>query len=83
MNEKTHSSLLALAGAYVLYLAYELIRDYVNGVGNMPAFLRILFAVLLALGGLGALWYAWVYYKKGKKAEKQQEQEKEDGNQLK
>ena len=85
MNEKTHSSLLGLAGGYVLYLAYELMRDYVNGVGGMSDFLYIFFFVLLTLGGIAVLYYAWTCYRKSRKKEEEKdpEPEKETTNQLK
>ena len=69
-NEKTHSTLLALVGGYVLFLAYQIWENYRNGAGEMPDYMYIIVIVLLALGGLGAIYYAWMVYRKAVNAEK-------------
>ncbi len=72
MNERTHASLLALAGGYIIYLAYEILRDHLNGEGGMSDAIAILSVTVLFLGGLGALYYAWRVYRQSKKPEEQQ-----------
>lgn len=74
-NEKTHSTLLALVGGYVLFLAYQIWENYRNGAGEMPDYMYIIVIVLLALGGLGAIYYAWMVYRKAVNAEKNKQEE--------
>ena len=74
-NEKVHSTLLALVGGYVLFLAWQILENYRNGAGEMSDFLYILIIVLMALGGLGAIFYAWTVYRKAIRSEKNAQDE--------
>jgi threonine/homoserine/homoserine lactone efflux protein len=74
-NEKTHSTLLALVGGYVLFLAYQIWDNYRNGAGEMPDYMYIIVIILLALGGLGAIYYAWMVWRKAVSAEKAGQEE--------
>lgn len=76
MNEKTHASLLALAGGYIIYLAYEILRDHLNGVGGMSDAVAILSITGMVIGGLLVLYYAWRVYQRSKKPEEPREDEK-------
>ena len=69
-NEKLHSTLLALIGGYVLFLAYQIWENYRNGAGEMSDYMYIIAIILLALGGLGTIYYAWVVYRKAVRSEK-------------
>ena len=62
---QTHVSLLAIAGGYLLYLVYDIIKGMSAGTGSRSA-LMCLFAglftlcgLLLCLGGIYALWKGW------------------------
>ena len=74
-NRGTHSSLLALAGAYLLYLAYEMFTAMRDGSTSMAPGLSILFIALFALAGLGILVYAALEWKR-----RDQEEEKPPRN---
>ena len=61
------SSIFAVVGAYLTYLAYEFIRDMVNGVPtSMAPALTIVFAVLFAGIGITLLVFAWIFWRKGR-----------------
>ena len=79
-NEKIHSTLLALVGGYVLFLAYQIWDNYRNGAGEMPDYMYIIVIVLLALGGLGAIYYAWMVYRKAVNEEKNKQEENDDAD---
>ena len=79
-NEKVHSTLLALVGGYILYLAYQLFEKYRSGTGEMPDAVFIIAIIVFALGGLGTLYYAWSVYDKWKKAENAEKDEDELDN---
>lgn len=57
-NEKLHATLLALAGGYLLYLAYQLLQSYLAGSQDMSRALFILCIALFAVAGAGVLLYA-------------------------
>ena len=61
------SMLMGVVGGYLIYLAYELIRDMINGVATqMPKALTIIVAVLFAGIGAGLVVFAWKLWKKGR-----------------
>ena len=58
---------MAVAGGYLIYLAYELIRDLVNHVPtSMAPALTVIIGVLFAGIGLGLIVFAWKLWKKGR-----------------
>ena len=54
-----------LGGGYLVYTAYKLIRDLINGQSEMYA-LSIVTAVIFAAVGGWMLWREWKAYKYGK-----------------
>lgn len=56
-NFQTRLSLLGVVGLYLLYLAYAVIRDGNNGVSQLPLWVNLICAGVLAVGGLGTLGY--------------------------
>ena len=76
-NEKVHSTLLACVGAYVLYMAYQILDNFRNGAQEMPDYLYILVITAMTLGGLGVLYYAWISYRRARN-EKKRVNEKQD-----
>ena len=79
-NEKIHSTLLALVGAYILYIAYQLFEKYRSGTGEMPDAVFIIAIVVFVLGGLGTMYYAWNVYSKWKKSEAADKSDREEDN---
>lgn len=56
-DDKNRASLFAVVSAYLLYMAWEVLRDTANGVSTMSVEGSVACAAFLALGGLGTL--AW------------------------
>ena len=84
LNNRNRAMLLGVAGAYVIYLAYSLLRDYLNGAKGMPGFVFILSIIVLGGGGLATLWYAWkVYRTRNDEEEEEKQKENDTGSGLK
>ena len=68
MNPSTgRASLFAVAGGYVIYLAYELLKNLIDNVPTtMPRWLQILAIILFAGAGGALLVFAWRVWKKGR-----------------
>ena len=73
MNQNTgRSSLMAIAGGYVLYLAYELLKSLIdNERTTMPRVVQILAIVFFAAAGISLLVFAWKIWKKGREDQDQ------------
>ena len=63
LQNRNRALLLAVAGGYVVYLAYEMMRDELAGKSSMPMWLCILFVILLGGAGLATLFLAWKTYR--------------------
>ena len=74
MNQNSNRSMLfGVVGGYLLYLAYDLLKDLINHTATtMPEWLQILVIVLFAGIGVTLLVFAWKVWKKGR--------EDQDGN---
>ncbi len=73
------SSIFAVVGAYLIYLAYGMLKDMINHVPTtMPQFLLILAIVLFTGIGITLLIYAWKLWKKGKEDQDQNPLDLED-----
>ena len=82
-NEKLHSTLLALVGGYVLFLAYDIFNKYKSGAKEMSDALYIIIIIIFSLGGIAVLYYSWRVYKKSLREEKNRDangQEKPENN---
>jgi type VI protein secretion system component VasK len=76
-GSQTRTTLLVLAGAYLLYLAWEMLNTMRKGETEMQPWLSIVFIVFFTLAGLGVFVLAW----RARRQEKeQQETEKKDGS---
>ena len=76
LQNRNRATLMALAGGYVLYLAYEMARDKVNGTSSMSLWLCILAVAFFGISGIAVLIYAWKIYRT-----KDQEEKETDENQ--
>ena len=72
--------LLAVVGGYVIYLAYEIMRDELAGKSNMAMWVSILCTVFLGAAGIAVLVLAW---KVSKTKDTDEEEKKEDPDKLK
>lgn len=81
MNQNTgRSSLIAIAGGYVLYLAYELLKSLIdNAPTTMPRVVQILAIVFFAAAGISLLVFAWKIWKKGREDQDQNPVDIESG----
>ena len=68
MNQnKSRASLIGIAGGYLIYLAYELMKNLIDDVPTtMPRWAAILAIVSFAVIGVVLLVYAYRIWKKGK-----------------
>ena len=58
-GSQTRTTLLVLAGAYLLYLAWEMLNTMRKGETEMQPWLSIVFIVFFTLAGLGVFVLAW------------------------
>ena len=73
MNNSTgRSSLYAIVGAYLIYMAYELLKGLIDEVPTtMPRAVQILVMVLFTGIGIALLVFAWKVWKKGREDQDQ------------
>lgn len=61
------SSIFAVVGGYLVYMAYELLKNLTDNVPTtMPRFVQILFIVLFAGIGIALVVFAWIFWRKGR-----------------
>ena len=72
-DDRNRASMFAVVGAYLLYLAYGVLRDTANGVSQMSATASVACAAFLALGGLGTMAWAIRLWRRAKQKEKNAE----------
>ena len=71
----TRSTLLAVVGGYLIYLAYSLAKDLINQAPtDLPPALMIVIIVLFSLSGIGIIIYAWTEWQKGKQPKEDTDQ---------
>ena len=68
MNPNTgRSSIFAVAGAYLVYLAYGLLKNLIDQVPTtMPRFVQILAIAFFTGAGIALVVFAWRIWKKGR-----------------
>lgn len=77
-DDKNRASLFAVISAYLLYMAYEVLRDTTNGVSSMSVTGSVACAAFLALGGLGTLaWTIRLWRRSKEKAAEPEEESNE------
>ena len=62
-NAKTRAGLMAIAGLYMFYIAYQLIQGRNDPDTTMTPALFVIFIILFIAAGLGVLFYAWRIWK--------------------
>ena len=55
IQNRNRAMLLALVGGYVIYLAYEMMRDELAGKSSMAMWLCILLVILMGAAGIAVL----------------------------
>ncbi len=73
-GSQLRTSLLALAGVYLIYLAWEMLNTMRKGETEMQPWLSVVFIVFFVLAGIGIMVSAWRVRQKEK--EKGPEEEK-------
>jgi len=68
LNPNTgRSSIFAIVGAYLIYLAYGILKDMIDRVPtSMPPFVQVLVIVSFTGIGIALLVFAWKVWKKGR-----------------
>ena len=77
IQNRNRATLLAIAGGYVLYLAYEMIRNQLNGGSSMPDWACYLAAGFFVIAGIAVLIYAWKVFRTKDEEEKEQKSQDE------
>ena len=80
IQNRNRAMLMAVVGAYVIYLAYEIMRDELAGKSSMALWVSILCTALLGCAGIAVLVLAWKIYRT---KDTDEEDKKEDPNALK
>ena len=80
IQNRNRAMLLAVVGVYVIYLAYEIMRDGLAGKTSMAMWLCVLCTVLMGCAGIAVLILAWKVYKT---KEPEEDEKPEDPNALK
>ena len=58
-NARTHATLLALVGGYVLYIAWHLLDNLRSGAEDISPKAAIAAIAFFAVAGIAVLVYAW------------------------
>lgn len=74
-DDKNRSSLFSVISAYLLYMAWEVLRDTANGVSSMSVEASVACAAFLALGGLGTLAWTIRLWRRAKERKESEETE--------
>ncbi len=68
----THSALLALVGAYILYMAWQMLQNAKNGTTSMSMTQTLVLAGVMALAAVGVFGYAaYLFYTSWKAFERE------------
>lgn len=63
IQNRNRAMLMAVVGAYVIYLAYEILRDTLAGKSTMALWVSILCTAFLGCAGIAVLVLAWKIYR--------------------
>ena len=67
MNPSARASIWGVAGGYLIYLAYQLLKNLIDKVqSELPPWLAILAIILFAGSGAGLLFLAWKTWKQSR-----------------
>ena len=79
ITNKNRAVLLAVAGGYILYLAYGLLKNLLAGDQGMPVWVFVAAIVLFTVSGIAILVFAFKLYRSKEKEENEEPAEnKED-----
>jgi len=81
IQNRNRAMLMAVVGGYVIYLAYEIMRDELAGKSSMAMWVCILCTILLGSSGIAVLILAWKIYRT--KDSETEEEPPQDPNALK
>ncbi len=73
----THATLMALVGAYLIYMAYQMLRNTLNGNSTMSLTVTCIVGGLMALIGLGVIGYGIAIYVSYRKRMKEKTSDEE------
>lgn len=73
-DDKNRASLFAVISGYLLYMAWEVLRDTANGVSSMSVEASVACAAFLALGGLGTLAWTIRLWRRSKEQKEPEEE---------
>ena len=73
-DDKSRASLFAVISGYLLYMAWEVLRDTTNGVSSMSVEASVACAAFLALGGLGTLAWTIRLWRRSKEQKEPEEE---------
>ena len=73
-DDKNRASLFAVISGYLLYMAWEVLRDATNGVSSMSVEASVACAAFLALGGLGTLAWTIRLWRRSKEQKESEEE---------
>lgn len=76
-NASAHATMLLVIGGYLVYLAYQMVRDTMSGASSMSMTTTVILAGIMALCGLGVMGYGFLCWRAGVK-EKQKDGQQED-----
>lgn len=82
-NNPTHATIMAVVGVYILYMAYQMVKNALSGNTEMTPSASYMMAGLLGLGGLAVIGYGIynmvAFIKKEKGIEENQSIDEETG----
>lgn len=76
-GNSTHVTLLAVIGGYLIYLAYEMVRDTLSGASSMPLTMTLVLAGIMAVCGLAVIGYGIRMWRANAKAAREEQEETE------
>ena len=74
----THATLLSLIGAYLVYLAYEMLRDTLSGASEMSLPVTLILGGIMALVGVAVVIYGLWMWRENVRKEAAPEEPQED-----
>lgn len=80
MDGTTRVTLLVVVGGYLIYMAYQMVRDTLSGVSSMGLTTTLILAGLMALAGIAVIGYGvclWSFSRKKKDEQKSEETDEE------
>lgn len=70
-NDTAHATMIAVIGGYLVYLAYQMVRDTLSGASSMSMTTTVILAGVMALCGLAVIACGFRMWRKGEAAKKE------------